>query len=472
MNRHAPSAILLAFLIVIADPGFAAAATPGPAPGNFFDANFDIAPLLRERLAAEPAPVCVAVALVNGATPGAKPVLRTLCKEGAALPGSDDANAPPLFEIGSISKAFTAVILADMVVRKEASLDDPVAKFLPAGIVAPANGDRAMTLRDLATQTSGLPRLPPGFRPKNPDNPYADMTADEIFKAFASTRLTSDPGSRYEYSNFGYIVLTAVIVRIAKQDYGTLLRERIFKPLAMADSTLAPSAGQQRRFADGHDAAYRKVPHWDFPENLAGVGGIRSSLPDMTRFLEANLGLRPSELDPALALSHAMQRAAGPGLDIGLAWHIRRSAHGDIVWHNGGTAGFRSFIGFDMQRKTGVVVLADSAAEFDDLALHLLDPASPLKKAHAAITLPEAQLDACAGTYEIGAAFRIEIARDADHLRVQATGQPAFAAYAETSESFFLRGVDAKLTFTRDAGVVTGIVLHQGGRDTPGRRLP
>ncbi|HET9653088.1 MAG TPA: serine hydrolase domain-containing protein, partial [Usitatibacter sp.] len=229
--------------------------------------------LVRERIGQSDEPACVAVALVEQETRFA---FGCSADADAAAPGRDS-----IFEIGSITKAFTGLLLADMVVRGEVSLDDPASKYSRPGATLPARGGREITLRDLATQTSGLPRMPPIFRPADPANPYADFDADTLYAALAANELQSDIGTRYAYSNFGYMWLSDIVSRVGGGTYEDVLRRRVLEPLGMRDTAAALDEARRRRFVDGHDRERHVVPHWDNAPQLAGVGGLRSTIGDM-----------------------------------------------------------------------------------------------------------------------------------------------------------------------------------------------
>jgi CubicO group peptidase (beta-lactamase class C family) len=158
---------------------------------------------------------------------------------------------------------------------------------------------------------------------------------------------------------------------------------------------------------------------------------------------------------------------------IGLAWHVMWPDSAPAYWHNGGTGGYRSFIGFDPRRRFGVVVLSNSTQSVDDIGFHALNPSFPLAAVRAAISLPAAVLEEYAGEYQLAPTFAITIRREGDALVAQATGQGANPVYPWARDEFFFRVVDAQISFVRDStGKVTSLVLHQGGRDMPAPRRP
>jgi serine-type D-Ala-D-Ala carboxypeptidase/endopeptidase len=300
-------------------------------------------------------------------------------KSGSEAP----LNGDTIFEMGSVSKVFTSLLLADAVARGEMSLADPVAKYLPASVKMPVRGGKQITLQDLAMHTSALPRLPTNLAPKDMSNPYADYSVEQMYAFLSSYELTRDIGERYEYSNLGAGLLGHVLTVHAKTDYESLVRKRITEPLGMRDTAVTLTPRMQQRLATGHNAQRAPVPNWDIP-TLAGAGAIRSSANDMVTFLSAHLGLTPSPLAKAMdSMLVTLRPTPTPRLQIGLAWHVLTApSGGEIVWHNGGTGGYRTFVGFHRQERRAVVVLSNMStpAGADDIGRHLLDPLFPLLK--------------------------------------------------------------------------------------------
>jgi D-alanyl-D-alanine-carboxypeptidase/D-alanyl-D-alanine-endopeptidase len=388
-----------------------------------------------------------------------------------------DAPADGVFEIGSITKVFTTSILADMVARGEVRLEEPVADLLPDSVQVPVRDGHAITLLDLATQSSGLPRMPTNFDPKDPANPYADYSVAELYQFLSGYELPRDPGASYEYSNVGMGLLGHALARRAGLPYERLVTTRVLAPLGMRETAMTLSPALAARLVPGHGESGEVVPPWDIP-TLAGAGALKSTVRDMLTFLAANLDSNSAAVNRALHETHASRRSTTiPNMTIGLAWHILSRPEGKaIVWHNGGTGGYRSFVGFDVARGVGVVLLTNSMVGADDIGFHLLDASLPLRPPPAPRT--EVPVDSTiearyVGEYELSPNFHIAVTQDGTRLFIQATGQPKVAIYAESETRFFLKVVEAQITFARDsAGTVTGLVLHQNGQDVPGRRLP
>jgi len=387
-------------------------------------------------------------------------------------------SANTLFEIGSISKVFTGALLEEMVSRGEVKLDDPISKYLPKTVRVPSRNGKQITLLDLATQSSGLPRLPGNMKPSNVANPYADYSVAQLYEFLSGYTLTRDVGEKYEYSNLGVGLLGHVLALRAGKSYGELLKERILAPLGMFDTGIELSPAMKARMAQGFDSRGTPVPLWDLP-TLAGAGALRSTANDMLRFLAANLDSTSTPLGPVLARGRKPHRDADrPGNSIGLAWHIVNVFGTPVTWHNGGTGGFRTFIGLNEERHHGVIVLTNSNQSPDDIAFHLLEPKvalemqQPPSRERKEIPLAPDKLDPYVGVYELAPNFQLTITKEGGSLFGQATGQGKLQLFPESETDFFLRQIDAQLTFVRDvSGKVNGLVLHQGGANLPGRKV-
>jgi D-alanyl-D-alanine-carboxypeptidase/D-alanyl-D-alanine-endopeptidase len=392
-----------------------------------------------------------------------------LLDKGRRVIAAGGVNVDNVFEIGSITKTLTASVLADMVDRGEVRLDDPVANYLPRAVRMPVRG-RPITLLDLATQSSGLPRMPDNFTPRDSANPYADYSVQQLYEFLSRYHLPRDPGAAYEYSNLGMGLLGHTLSLKARTTYEQLVTRQILTPLGMTETAITLTPAMRARLAPGHDGEGHVVPNWDLP-TLAGAGAMRSTAKDLLAFLVANLDSTATPLSRTLQQTHVERQPTNdPNLKVGLAWHVITRPAGKIVWHNGGTGGYRSFIGFDPVRRIGVVVLCNNGNEnVDDIGFHLLDETFPLKSPpprHTEVALDSMVLARYVGEYELTPAFHIVVTREAAHLFVQATAQPQFAIFAESDSTFFLKAVDAQLTFRAD-----GLVLHQNGQHVPGRKV-
>ena len=239
------------------------------------------------------------------------------------------------------------------------------------------------------------------------------------------------------------------------------------------DSTrIAISATERDRLAGLYDEHLNPVPRPN-PSVLSGSDGMRSTANDLLDFLAANLGLKPSPLAPAMADMIKVRRPTQfVELKAAIGWHIA-TLHGiEIIWHNGQTAGSRSFIGFAPKSRTGVVVLSNSANTIDDIGVHLLDPQSPLRTLRREVPVNPSQFENYIGRYAVSETFALEVTRDGNRLFIQAAGQPRAELFAESAEKFFLRVVDGDVVFQTDSsGRANSISLTQDGKTVSALRV-
>jgi CubicO group peptidase (beta-lactamase class C family) len=375
------------------------------------------------------------------------------------LDGGKKPDGDTVYEIGSITKTFTATLLAQDVLANRVTLDTPVAKLLP-DFTIPSRGGKPITLGEIGTQHSGLPRLPSNLLPKDSANPYADYDGAKLKAFLAGYELPRDPGASYEYSNLGFGLLGYALAQSNHTTYGDLVARGILRPLGMSMSGTSFTSVMRAHLARGHDEDGKPASNWDL-DALAGAGAIRSTASDMLRYLKANMGAGKAPLGAAMKFAQQPRANMAKGMRIGLAWMTTDKG---IIWHNGGTGGYRSFIGFTADGRHGVVVLTNTAVEADDLGFAVLDPDAPIAPAHKAIALPAASLDAYVGTYKLADKFFVKFFRDGDRLLTQATGQGPFQVFPSAPDEFFARVGGISITFKRDAkGEVDGLVLHQNG---------
>ncbi len=291
---------------------------------------------------------------------------RTIFSYGTAKPDS-------VFEIGSISKTFTGLILAQMVEQKSVQLTDPVRDLLPAGTVAKPSGPE-ITLLDLSDQHSGLPRMPDNFEPADSTNPYADYDAKHLYAAIAKLGVALPPNAPFGYSNLGVGLLGTALANRANLSYSDLLHQQITGPLQMNDTAITLTPSMSARFLQGYDANHHPTHAWDL-DALAGAGGIRSTAADMLLYLEAQL--HPDKLPPATApqgktlpsainASHTIHAEVSPGVHIALNWFHVDAANS--FWHNGGTGGYSSFAVFNQEKDFAIIVLFNTATDQNNFA--------------------------------------------------------------------------------------------------------
>lgn len=381
-----------------------------------------------------------------------------------------------LFEIGSITKAVTGTLFADAIGRGEVREDERLVDVFP-GLPLPKGGD-AITLLDLATHRSGLESFPSGFVPPDGGDPWARVDSAVVAASWARTPLRFAPGTRAEYSNVGAAMLGhALVARARMRDYEALLRERIAGPLGLRDFNYVLTAEQRARFATGHARSGDTTAHWTLPY-LAGAGAIVSSLADMQRLAEACLGRGPREVVAAVAEAQRPRRDF-QGMRVGLHWIAMTRPDSSVIhWHNGGTGGFRSYLGCNRATGRAAVVLTNSEVGGDDLGMHLVDPALPLRPPtppvrRREVAVDSVSMDRLVGRYALAPTFVITVTREGTRLMAQATNQPRFELFAESPDRWFLKVVEAQIEFERGAdGRASALVLLQNGARQRGVRIP
>lgn len=310
------------------------------------------------------------------ARPGISAMAGLVDKGRIDVRASTGADAATLYEIGSITKVFTALLLADMAAKGDVRLDDPVSKYLPAATLAD-HGNRPITLRDLASHYSGLPRLPANLSFKDMADPYADYDESQLLAFLKGWTPSRAPGAMFEYSNFGAGLLGYALGRAAGKPYQQLVEERILKPLGMTATRFAIATGE----AAPHGGDDKPVKPWHLA-SLVSAGGLRSTAGDMAKFAQALIA-PPESLKPAVGLMLRDRKPGGGQSTIGLGLFARTTSAGDIFYHDGGTGGSRSSLVIDPTNKRGGIVLVNSAADPGpgSTALHLVTGRSlPTKK--------------------------------------------------------------------------------------------
>jgi CubicO group peptidase (beta-lactamase class C family) len=453
--------------IVFAAALWTPAALAQPAAESVFPSDSEIRKLLAQRIDDYHQGVGMVAGVVD-------PSGRRIVAYGALDKGDPrplDGNT--VFEIGSVTKVFTALALAEMARRGEVNLADPVAKYLPADVKVPRRGNRQITLEDLAAHTSGLPRMPSNFKPGDPANPYADYTADLLYRFLSSYELPREIGSLYEYSNLGAGLLGHALARRAGMDYEALVLARICRPLGLANTRITLSPEMKSRLAAGHNDKLERVPGFEF-DALAGAGALRSTANDMLSFLAAAMGPEPSPLAEAFpALLRVRIPMAMPHMQGALGWQTYSRGGPEIVWKDGGTFGYSAFIGYDAKRHAGVVLLsntftlAGTMTGVSDLGLHLLDPQFPLNgppEKHREISVAPKTLDGYTGRYQLTSDMVLDVTAADGRLAVQATGQAKLDLFPESEKEFFTKIGGIRIEFQTDSqGRATGLTLRQGG---------
>jgi CubicO group peptidase (beta-lactamase class C family) len=293
-----------------------------------------------------------------------------------------------LFELGSITKTFTGITLARAIERGAVRLDTRVQDLLPADVRLPGPATN-ITLRHLTTHTSGFPRMPedrsllPAFRMIFfGGDPYEGYDTPKLMADVRRVRLESAPGTKASYSNFAMMLLGQLLATKAGTTYEKLVKQEVCLPLGMSNTTVTVSSSQAPHAAQGYRAVYRCGPFllalrsapWFAHSELGGVGGIKSTATDMLKYLQANMHPDGLPIEHAIRLSHETLFDEDGSISYGMNWIHQKSAkrRPPLIWHNGGTGGFRSFIGFSDDSRAGVFVLSNTAVDVDPVAMAIL----------------------------------------------------------------------------------------------------
>ncbi len=276
--------------------------------------------------------------------------------DGEVTVGGFGGGSPEtVFQIGSVTKVFTGLLLADLAERGQVLLSDPAAEYLPG-----ASPGR-VTLLDLATHTSGLRPLPPGLRRHaliRPSDPYSRYPAARFLRA-ARRSLASAPGGAqpYRYSNYGFGLLGHLLGQAAGSAYTTLVEQRICGPLDMRYTTFEGIAPPGHQVIQGYRRG-RPVPDWHMGA-LVAAGGLYSTAADLAKFLTACLEPGESPLEAPIRQAMRPRRMVSPGVEIGLAWNHTCRGDDRVVWHHGMTGGFSAMVAVNPSRRAGVAALAN-----------------------------------------------------------------------------------------------------------------
>ncbi len=386
----------------------------------------------------------------------------------------DKPNADTVYEIGSMTKAFTGTLLGDMVNRGLVKLDAPVQDFLPPDVKLHQIKDHPIKLVDVASQSSGLPRMPNNFAPKDAKNPYADYTPELMFQFLGKLQLQCPPG-KYEYSNLGMGLLGYILAQKAGKSYEQLVVERICDPLNMNDTRITLSAEQRKRLAPPYNAELGDETNWDF-DALAGAGVLRSTANDILKLAEASLSDDDRPVVKAIHTAWTPHYGKPGDIRVGLAWHLARD--GETWWHNGQTAGYSSALFVYPPKHLAVVVLCNTATEHttplaEKILQSLLGMHPEPLAVHKAVEIDPALLKSYEGTYVLSLVFAITITVEDGKLMARATNQEKYQLFPDSDSKFFYKVVDAQISFEKDGnGNVNKLVLHQNGQDMPGIKVP
>jgi D-alanyl-D-alanine-carboxypeptidase/D-alanyl-D-alanine-endopeptidase len=405
---------------------------------------------------------------------------------GASKPFTDRTVVP----IQSLTKVFTALLLADMVRQGQVSLDEPVEQILGGkGVHLPEIDEHSMSLVDLGTHTAGLPLKPTNLVATDPENKYDGYTPEMLIRFLSEYRPLHAPGTHYEYSNVGFGVLGLALSTVSGQSYGQMIRERITRPLGLRDTRLELGPAPARGGVVGYTTDGDKVSDHERGA-LDAAGALHSSASDLSTLIEVALGYRAApRLSRDIAITLETRRPGGQSPSdtalstTAIGWNVLDTDAGGIVFKNGFGAGFRIFMGYNKQRGMGVVgfINVESDIGVDDIALRMLGMRIAvdvhIPKKHTEVAINPQLLDRYVGRYRFSETDILTVTRDGDHLYCQPEGQPKIELHPESAVDFFLKEVDVQVTFegageSASVGPASTVIWHQGGQDERGARLP
>lgn len=384
-------------------------------------------------------------------------------------PGGAKPTGKTLFEIGSATKIYTSLLLADAIQRREVSIETPVSELLPPGVTVPTRDNQVITLGLLATHRSGLPFLPPSLHADSKD-PYAGYTEDALYADLVHTALDFVPGTKLEYSNYGAGLLGVALGRKLGGGYAKVLAGRVLAPLGLADTYLTVPAAARARRATGTDADLAAVPPWTF-DALAGAGALVSTARDQLVLLRDEIEAAGGSHEPLRAAMHYTQEDQlddqQQSVNIGLGWQIDSQGR---YWHNGGTAGFHCFIGFDPKAKRGIVLLASTGTgvldRVADAMYEILDGGTPKP-----IALPSAtELASFAGHYDF-AGKTIAVSIVGKRVYVEPPGEPKIRMVPFGDHEFWIEQLQSLAVFQGDAAKISRVVFMINDRQIAAQRI-
>ncbi len=421
------------------------------------DAAERLTTIVEQRLLGDRTEACFAVAFIDGLTTEKTIV----CADPNKVRKLDTNTA---FEIGSVSKTMVAAVVAALIDEGRLTLDTPLNDLLP-GVAVAQRDDQPILLRHILTHSSGLPALPEKMASRNPADPYGGLNKKRLYDSLEQATLASSPGAEFAYSNFALMALSHALAEFTGKSFESLLAEYVTTPVGMTN-TYIDDKPKGTKVAKGHLQNARKTRPWNFKVDTGGVGGVRASLDDMIRYVQANLGLIDTPVNGLLSATH-QAITDGSGQAMGMAWFIAPLGERQLRVHEGGTGGFSSFVGFDPIAKTGVVILSDTSQNavsgLSGLALHLFDNDRPLPGPRT-LAEPEPELlEGLAGEYFLDGGLGMTVTHDDGSLFIQATGQPKFKMVYDSAGDFFPERFDALLRPQPTPSGYTFTWLQRGG---------
>ena len=378
---------------------------------------------------------------------------------GLRTPGGPAIDADTQFQIGSVTKALTNLLLAELVETGAVDYGTPIGGLLPESFAPrnPAISD--ITLEELATHSSGLPSLPTNLNIRNPEDPYAGYDRKRLLAGLAAARELQPLGKRYAYSNFGVGLLGHLLGDVQGDGFGEALATVVTRPLGLDDTGMTLSENRADAFSGGD-----VVTAWSMTDALAGAGALWGTARDFEQLARVMLGESDDPLQRPLEKSLEIVASTADGFDLTRVWHVAYAGETPIFWHNGGTGGFHSFFGFRPDSRQAIAIFVSGDSDPTGIGLEWLG------RTARAPDLPA--IDASVlGEYALVPGFSIGIYEEDGQLLALASGQSPNGIYPIGSDWYALTDVDASLEFLREEGAVQALALVQGGRRQTAQRV-
>ncbi len=390
---------------------------------------------------------------------------RVVAHGRSGAPDDRPLDGSTVFQLGSVTKPITSLLLADMVTRGEVELDDAASEYLPAGVSMPRRG-RPITLRDLSTHMSGLPSMPSNFDINAKPDPIEGYTVNELWAFLSTHELRREPGTGYGYSNLAVSLMGRLLAMRMRTNYEALVKERVLDSLGMTSTSITLSEDQLARLAPGHGPYLTPVTTFEMA-TLQASGSLRSTVDDMLNLIEAYLGYSDTPLRPAMDLQ-LVSGGIRDGQQQALGWFLREDG---TVRHSGGKAGYRSGVAFNPKTGMGAVVLANARTDDTPMALasYLVNgtPLPPATRAPVkpAVKLSQAALDAFVGRYRLSPGSEIDVVRIGDRLVMRYEDSSIWEFEASGPVDVFIISGNDDVTFQVDGdGRVTGLIRYGDGK--------
>jgi D-alanyl-D-alanine-carboxypeptidase/D-alanyl-D-alanine-endopeptidase len=384
-----------------------------------------------------------------------------------------DGKAPTgtsLYELGSITQIYTNLLFADSIQRREVSLATDLSDLVPPGVTVPTFQDTRINLGMLATHTSGLPKQPPSLtRRGGAQDPYAGYDEEKLYRDLIGSAFEVAPGTQVNVSTFGAGLLGFALGRKIGGGLQSALSLRVLTPLGLESTYFKVPEGAKLRRVVGTDLDLAPVPNWTW-DALSGAGGLVSSARDQLAVIDAELDAASGSkqtLRTAMRLSQEEQLPATTGPNEGLGWDIDTEGR---YWHNGGTGGFRSFVGFDPKTRRGVVILSSSAVSLvDHLALDLY---KVMAKEEVKPFKPVAveQLRPYVGTYQLGE-FKLAVSIEGKRVYITGRGEKPLRLIPLSDHELWFEAQQAVVVFEKDGDKVVRAVFVIGAQRLAAQRV-